>query len=392
MAGAAEPPEGIPPEGFGSEEEYRSVVFDESFVNAARLQEFSANERLREHAPAVRRRAGRGLNRQLVVLVVLIALAFGTAVFMGVRTGEVTANSPSARRAEPLRMTVIPLVPQDTVPGVADVKSLYAHSPAASFGVGAAGIALPTPRATEHYTQVQVQSALTIAKDYLIRSSLDPRVLSGGSGREVRTLLDSRQLDQFDHSLERPRADGRHAATGWLTRLDPGQAVLADPHVPARVQGTVRFEERGGMLEVTSDHTFAYAVRPAGAEGRKAGAGKTGAEEASAGKTGAREKRSAADDGLASLLTVRREMHFRFDPTDLRAHRTELLVSSVQAGPLDCAADSASRLRPVLAGHKATSGGPSEGTNPYAPDGSTALCGTLSDSAQPVLSGAHRAG
>lgn len=376
MAGAAEPPEGIPPEGFGSEEEYRSVVFDESFVNAARLQEFSANERLREHAPAVRRRVGRGLNRQLVVLVVLIALAFGTAVFMGVRTGEVTANSPSARRAEPLRTTVIPLVPQDTVPGVMDVKSLYAHSPAASFGVGAAGITLPTPRATGHYTQVQVQSALTIAKDYLVRSSLDPRVLSGGSDRRVRMLLDSRQLDQFDHSLERPRADGRHAATGWLTRLDPHQAVLADPHVPARVQGTVRFEERGGMLEVTSDHTFAYAVRPAGAEDRKADAG----DEAPAGA------------GLASLLTVRREMHFRFDPTDLRGHRTELLISSLQAGPLDCAADSASRLRPVLAGHKATSGGPSEGTNPYAPDGSTALCGTLADGAQPVLPGGHRAG
>ena len=40
----------------GGEDEYRSVVFDESFVRAARLQEFSAQERIADHAPAVRRR------------------------------------------------------------------------------------------------------------------------------------------------------------------------------------------------------------------------------------------------------------------------------------------------------------------------------------------------
>ena len=35
----------------GGEDEYRSVVFDESFVRAARLQEFSAQERMDDHAP-----------------------------------------------------------------------------------------------------------------------------------------------------------------------------------------------------------------------------------------------------------------------------------------------------------------------------------------------------
>src|SRR5690606_34546526 len=110
MGGPSDPPEGTP-EGApgGGEDEYRSVVFDESFVRAARLQEYSAQERITDHAPAVRRRPPRrrsGLSRQALVLVLLIAVAFGTAVYMGVRHPYRTpvADAP----AEPLRMTLVP--------------------------------------------------------------------------------------------------------------------------------------------------------------------------------------------------------------------------------------------------------------------------------------------
>ncbi len=107
MGEPSDPPEGAPG---GGEDEYRSVVFDESFVRAARLQEFSAQERITDHAPAVRRREpvrrGGGLSRQVLVLVLLIAVAFGTAVYMGVRHPYRT--SAADRPAEPLRMTVVP--------------------------------------------------------------------------------------------------------------------------------------------------------------------------------------------------------------------------------------------------------------------------------------------
>ncbi|CAM5699369.1 putative protein OS=Streptomyces violarus OX=67380 GN=FHS41_003555 PE=4 SV=1 [Streptomyces violarus] len=87
MGGPGDPPEGTP-EGApgGGEDEYRSVVFDESFVRAARLG-VSAQERISDHAPAVRRVAPlrRGLSRQALVLVLLIVFAFGTALYMGVR-------------------------------------------------------------------------------------------------------------------------------------------------------------------------------------------------------------------------------------------------------------------------------------------------------------------
>lgn len=360
MAGTGDPPEGTP-EGVpgGGEEEYRSVVFDESFVSAAPLQEYSAQERITEHAPAVRRRpggpgpGGGKLSRQALILILLIAIAFGTAIYMGVRHPY---EQPTGRPADPLRTTVIPLVPQGPVPGADKPDALFADSPAAEFKKGAAGIALPPAHRTAHFSDSQVMSALTTAKDYLVASSLDPKVLTGETVRPVRILLDPDQLVQFDRSVDQPAADGRHAATGWLVRFDPAKTELADPQV--RVSGTMHVAEAdGGVLEVTSDHTFAYALRPAG-----------------------------ADDEPASLFTIRRELHFRFDTDNVRLHQAQLVTSYVQAGPLACGTDSAARLRPLLAGQTAKDGAPA-GTNPYATDTPAALCGSLAPSAQPSRDG-----
>jgi len=354
MAGLGDPPGGTP-EGApgGGEEEYRSVVFDESFVRAARLQEFSAQERLSDHAPAVRRRTAlrrAGLSRQALVLVVLIAVAFGTAIYMGVRHPY---RSPDAQRAaEPVRMTVVPLAPEHRVPGADDVAHLYEHSPAAHFRSAAEGVPLPGARRTAHFSDDQVLNALTTAKNYIVRSALDPDVLGGGEVRSVRVLLDPDQLDQFDKSFEKPVADGRHAPTGWLVRFDPARAELADAAI--RVNGSLRVTESdASTLEVSADHTMVYPLRPAG-----------------------------DDRAETSLFTVRRELRFRFDRDDLRLHQTQLVAAYVQAGPLSCAEDSASHLRPLLAGQTAGTGAPA-GTDPYTTDNATALCGTLAAGAQP---------
>ncbi|GAA3883377.1 hypothetical protein GCM10023084_40360 [Streptomyces lacrimifluminis] len=356
MGGPGDPPEGTPEAvPGGGEDEYRSVVFDESFVRAARLQEFSAQERLDDHAPAVRRRQPlhRGLSRQALILVLLIALALGTAIYMGVRNPY---ESPVAKLSpEPLRMTVIPLAPQGAVPGANDPEQLFANSPAAQFSIGAEGIALPATRSTAHFSDGQVVSALTTAKDYIVESSLYPEVLTGSEVRAVRVMLDPDQLDQFDASFDRPTGDGRHAPTGWLVRFDPSRVQLADDRI--RVRGTLRATETdSATLEVVADHTFVYALRPAGA--------------------GERAK--------ASLFTVRRELHFSFDRDDLRMHQARLVVSYVQAGPLSCAEDSVGYLRPLLAGQTAKAGGPA-GTDPFATGGATALCGSLAAGAQPKV-------
>ncbi|MFF7351474.1 hypothetical protein ACFZA1_02270 [Streptomyces filipinensis] len=356
MGGPGDPPEGTPEGGpAGGEDEYRSVVFDESFVRAARLQEYSAEERMTDHAPAVRRRPHlhRGLTRQALILVLLIAVAFGTAVYMGVRHPY---STPQARRTvEPLRTTVIPLAPTGRVPGASDAESLYAHSPAAQFEIGAEGIPLPASRSTAHFSDSQVVTALTTAKDYIVRSSLYPEVLIGRQVHPARALLDADQLDQFDQSIRHPAADGRHTATGWLVRLDPSRVQLADDRV--RVQGDLQATEAdAGALEVTADHTFVYALRPTG----------------------------AAASAPASLFTVRRELTFRLTRDDLRTHQVQLVTSHVQAGPLACAEDSAAYLRPLLAGQTARTGAPA-GTDPYETDSPAALCGTLATRAQPTV-------
>ncbi|GHJ37640.1 hypothetical protein Sm713_32490 [Streptomyces sp. TS71-3] len=339
----------------GGEDEYRSVVFDESFVAAARLQEFSAQERMADHAPAVRRLPSvkRGLPRQALALVLLIAVAFGTAVYLGVRRPN---QPPPVPRAEPLQMTVVPLAPPKPVPGADNATYLFAHSPAAQFRVGAQGINLPVSRSTAHFSDSQVVTALSTAKDYLVESSLDPEVLAGRTVRQVRLLVDAQQIDQFDRSFAHPAADGRHAPTGWLVRFDPATTRLADPEI--RVQGTLYVTETSPeTLEVTSDHTFVYALRPA-AHGR-------------------------GGPGQVSLFTIRRQMVFRFDRDDLRLHQAAVSGSSVQAGPLSCSAGSADRLRPLLAGQKAQPGGPHAGTDPYATGRAAELCGTLSPTAEP---------
>ncbi|MEW2133729.1 hypothetical protein [Streptomyces sp. NPDC005435] len=357
MGGPGEPPEGTP-EGSssGAEDEYRSVVFDESFVRAARLQEYSAHERVTDHSPAVRRRgpSRRLLTRQALALVVLLAIALGTALYMGVRHPY---GSPQARRsAEMLRMTVVPLAPRGEVPGGADAHALFERSPAARFASGIKGIPLPAVRATAHFSESQVGAALSTVRAYLVSSSLDPEVLTGRAVRPVQALLDAGQLAQFDRSLSRPAADGRHAPTGWLVRFDPARAVLADDQV--RVLGTLRAAETDpATLEVTADGTFVYALRP------------RGASQASA---------------RVSLFTVRRALTFRFDSDNLRVGQTRLVSSTTQAGPLSCAEDTTVRFHPLLAGEAARPGGPSA-TDPYTAATPTALCGTLSDAAQPKV-------
>lgn len=377
MGGPGDPPEGVP-DGTpsGAEDEYRSVVFDESFVRAARLQEYSAQERMTDHTPAVRRRPRphRALPRQALFLVLLIAVAFATAIYMGVRTPYRALLPP--RAVEQLRARVVPLAPAGEVPGSSDLAGLYARSPAARYATGAEGLPLPAHRGTAHFSDSQVVAALTGARDYIVASSLDPGVLVGDRTDAVRALLDPGQLDQFDRSVTGANAEGSDgastgrdaagsagggaggaaadaAATAWLVRFDPGRVRLADPLV--RVRGSLRVAEAdSATLEVTADPVLVYALKPAG----------------------------AGATAPASLFTVRRELRFRFDQDDLRLHQVQLVVATVEAGPLSCGDDASDRFQPLLAGQRARAGGPAA-TDPYAPDGVSAVCGVLAPGAQP---------
>lgn len=330
-AGRSEPPDGTPggvPD--GGDEELRSTVFDESFVRAAQLEEFSARQRLEESTSPVRDRRparfARTLPRQGVALALTILTALVVAVFLG--GNPYNAPGPPEAVAPP-HTRVLPLVPEGPVPG-GTPEALYADSPAGGYDTGAAGLVLPPPAATASFDRAQVTAALALAKDYAVASGLDPRVLEGTTTLPVRALLGPRQQSQLDAGLA-GRA-GSPPVTGWLIRFDPGEVVLAEERV--RTDGELRVAEARGRLEVTVVQVAAYALRPAG-----------------------------EPDAAASLFVVHRELLLGFAEDDLSRRRVVLVAADVLAGPLDCAADPAGGLRPLLAGESSAA---EPGTDPFA--------------------------
>ncbi|WP_443732105.1 SCO2583 family membrane protein [Streptantibioticus silvisoli] len=331
MSGYGGPPGGTPmgvPG--GGDDDYRSIVFDESFVRAARIREYSADERLDDGGRAVSPRHAWdpfSRHRQAFALVLLMALAFGTAIFLGIRHPYRPVAVPASG---PLRVSLVALTPSGPVPAAED-DQLYAQSGAGRWAVGAAGITLPRAHAVGRYSADQVLVALDIAKRYLTASSLDTAELTDGDLNEVEDLLAPGELDQFKRSLTSPADDGRHAATGWLVRFDLPHVVLADDRI--RVRGTVSVTGGTRDLEVLTDHTMVYTVRPAGDLTRP-----------------------------PSLFTVRRELRMSFTREDLLTGRVEVDQAAVEAGPLACGTRLAASFEPLMAGQSAP---PPAGTDPY---------------------------
>ncbi|SOD64533.1 hypothetical protein SAMN06297387_117100 [Streptomyces zhaozhouensis] len=327
MAGRSDPPEGGPGGSSGAgDEEYRSIVFDDSFVSSARLQEYSAEQRLVDHTVAVRDRAPeqplgivRTVPKQGLALAMIILLAFAAAIYLGANNPYQSPRSLAAGR--PAGSTVA-LVPDGEVPGDIDVELLYGTGPVREFGVGPGGLELPDPKPTTHFSREQVMTALTLAKEYLTASALNPDVLVGGSRSEVRELLGVEQQDQFDVAMD--GEGGPSWATDWLVRFDQDRVEMADPHV--RVDGVFTFTEAtDDMLEIAGHHVFVYALRSSESMGAP-----------------------------ASLFGVRREVRFQFGKEELRDRNVVLRQVDTLAGPMACEADPADAYAPLLAGETAS--------------------------------------
>ncbi|WP_405013352.1 hypothetical protein [Kitasatospora sp. NBC_01539] len=351
MGDPREPPEGAPDGGSGSDDEFRSVVFDESFVRAARIQELSARERLAGTDRAIRTRIGLGpfgtLPRQAVALLLVVLLAFAAAVYFGVSAPHRQASPPFGHQ---LTTGLVALGPAAPVAAVPDPAHPFAALPA-GYAEGAAGLALPAGSATAHFTRTEVGRALSVVHRYLVASALAPATLVRSGSAEARALLTPGEQGQYDESIRHPLDDRHHAATGWLVRFDPGQVALATDTVQAA--GTVRIGEAGGdTLVIDTDHTFVYAVRAAGTA-----------------------------EGPVSLYTVRRDLRFEFDRLDLGSDRLRLVDAVVQAGPTACGAPMGGYLQPLLAGGGAAAAGavdPGDRSRP-----AWQLCGVLGPITRP---------
>ncbi|WP_377271468.1 hypothetical protein [Peterkaempfera sp. SMS 1(5)a] len=433
MGGREEPPDGVPEGAPGGDDEFRSVVFDESFVRAARIQELSASERLGSTAQGVRTRSTRplaSLPRQAFALMLLIAMAFAAAVYMGIRHPY---REPPVAKSR-LTMNIVPLAPAvPAVPGrdgsrrgsaaAADDDPFAAleKSAGTTFYDGSVGLVPPPAVATRHFSVEQVSRALAAVQQYLVASSLDSKVLVEGSTGAVRDQLSPGQRAQFDDSVGNPRDDLHHAATGWLVRFDPAQVTLGVSKV--KVSGGMTVDEADDdTLEVITDHTFVYALQAAPQDGTpsadraSAATAPTGTATASTAPTGTATASTAttASPGTASpdtgspgtaspgtgspgttaspgsaspsddagtdfdpeqlsvpgapvtLFAVRRELRFQFDRADIDASQLQLVDSVVQAGPMACDAHTERYLRPILADRVTASEGPQASGSPSA--------------------------
>ncbi|MFJ8624114.1 hypothetical protein ACIRD3_14860 [Kitasatospora sp. NPDC093550] len=329
------------------------MVFDESFVRAARIQELSARERLAgSFGKATRQRVRLGplgsVPRQALALLLLILIAFGAAVYFGVTSPK---GAPARPEGSQLTVSLVALSPASAVHPVADPANPFAALPA-GYGDGTIGLNTPTGAPTEHFSRVEVTKALDTVQRYLVASSLAPATLVQGATADVRAFVTPGEQAEFDESVTQPVDDRHHAVTGWMVRFDPAQVALAADTV--KVVGAMRIDEAdSGTLQITTDHTFVYALKPAGAP---AGAPVT-------------------------LATVRRQLTFQFDRIDLASAQLRLVDSVLQAGPAPCGTSMAGFLQPVLATAQGTVVAPPTAVDPgnHARPG-WQVCGVLAGS------------
>nr|WP_051967673.1 hypothetical protein [Kitasatospora mediocidica] len=303
-------------------------------MRAARIQELSASERLGGGwAHPVRRRLGLGtlasLPRQALTLLLLIVMAFSAAVYFGVSAPQRDQGAGSGTQ---LTSEFTALAPAGGTVAAVDAASPFASlGAAAGFADGAAGLGIPTKASTAHFSQAEVTQALLTVQSYLEVSELSAQTLTDGATLPVRTLLAPSEQGQFDASVSSPTDDQHHALTGWVVRFDPARVSLASDTV--KVAGTVRIAElNSSMLEITSDDTLVYALRPAVAAG-------------------------TAATGQVSLYTVRRDVRMDLDRTDIANGQLRLIDAVVQAGPTACGAAQSVYLQPLSAGSTAASPG-----------------------------------
>jgi hypothetical protein len=324
MGDPGEPPEGVPEGGSGSDDEYRSVVFDESFVRAARITELSAVERLGGAPRGIRHKLGHGLlgslPRQALTLLLLIVVAFGAAVYFGLAAPHQGSAGPAGPE---LTTSFTALTPASGSVPTVDPSSPFANlAAAAGYADGSAGFGLPAARtSTAHFDQAQVSSAVDTVRRYLVASELSPAVLAQGETAPVRALVEPGEQGQFDQSTTAPSDDQQHLATGWMVRFDPMKVALAEDTVKVAGGVTVR-EADPSTLELTADHTLVYAVRPAG----------------------------VTVSGPVTLYSIRREVRFELDRSDILNGQLRVLDTVEQAGPSSCAADQSEYLQPLAPG------------------------------------------
>ncbi|MFJ8823148.1 hypothetical protein ACIREE_15325 [Streptomyces sp. NPDC102467] len=136
----------------------------------------------------------------------------------------------------------------------------FRGSPATRWADGAAGIGVPAARATGWMSKAQVAQALRRTRDFLVASSLDPKVLRGERPAEAIAFINPHQPKErtfLDTSLSTPSEKNNPLVL--FSRFDTARARLVGDVVKTR--GRLTFEEgEHGALKVSTDVTYVYPV------------------------------------------------------------------------------------------------------------------------------------
>ncbi|MEU2385743.1 hypothetical protein ABZ606_13905 [Streptomyces sp. NPDC012461] len=139
----------------------------------------------------------------------------------------------------------------------------FRGSPAARWQAGTAGITVPEARATGWMSKSEVARALSTTRDFLAASSLDPGVLRGERPTKAIALLNPHQKDVQEYVATAFRTPSRENDPLMLfSRFEKSKVRLVGDVVKTRGRITYREGERGA-LEVSTDVTYVYPVRPA---------------------------------------------------------------------------------------------------------------------------------
>lgn len=319
MSGRGEPPEGSRGGGPDGEDEFQAV-FDESFVRAAVLHEPSAQERLRTGKGPRHLRRVFGMPAaafQVGVLMLTVVLLLAGALYLGARrTGGTAAPRAASGPAVLVRVSLVPaqgVALGATGPGA----DPFAGSAAAAWSEGRAGIVLPPHEDTAHYSAAQVREALEQVRDFVTGTQLDPDVWGGMRPWSAALRLETDQHAQLTAAFDHPVDDDVHSVTGWVTRFDPRQIVVAETKVRVSAVTTVA-ETTDQELFVTVDGVFVYALKAVGGD-------------------------------TWTRFVVHRAWEFQVDRQGLRSGTMRVRRIVTIAAPQACTADTAAYFRPMPA-------------------------------------------
>lgn len=247
------------------DERFRALTAQIDERERRRMNKAAAQEWARHPRPRRRRR----LRNAAIAVVVLVAAA---GVFVSYRPDVVdqvrTAVSGrlsdlAAGEAGETAGTAGTNEPAETARAEPGKTSPFDGSPAQGYAEGAKGLVMPPARAVGGLSRKEVSAAVRHAKNLLVASHLDERVLTGGRPEKLIRLLDPEQRTPFVKGLKKPdRKKGYHSRE-WVTSLAPGSGEFVTRTV--KVDGETRlsaFEEDGLRgVRVKVNYLFVYAVQ-----------------------------------------------------------------------------------------------------------------------------------